>query len=74
MGNMSYCRFENTAQDLRDCEEALQGNPGFDDMSRQELEAVWELLDLCESINSMRDGVEHSLEYLARRMEQGIIL
>ena len=23
MGNMSYCRFENTATDLADCEEAL---------------------------------------------------
>jgi len=24
MSNMSYCRFENTANDLRDCEEALE--------------------------------------------------
>lgn len=23
MSNMSYCRFENTASDIRDCEEAL---------------------------------------------------
>ncbi len=24
MANMSYCRFENTARDLRDCIEALE--------------------------------------------------
>jgi len=24
MSNMSYCRFQNTASDLRDCQEALQ--------------------------------------------------
>jgi hypothetical protein len=23
MGNMSYCRFENTLDDLRDCQQAL---------------------------------------------------
>ena len=68
---MSYCRFENTAQDLRDCEDALQGNPGYDDMSEQELEAVWELRDLGESINSMRDGVECHLEDSARRRMEG---
>ena len=61
MSNMSYCRFENTARDLRDCEDALQGNAGFNDMSQRELVAVGELLDLCASINYMRDGVEHHL-------------
>jgi hypothetical protein len=24
MGNMSYCRFENTAQDLQDCVRAIE--------------------------------------------------
>ena len=41
------------------------------DMSRQELAAVWELLDLCESINSMRDGVEDSLEDSTHRGMEG---
>lgn len=28
MSNMSYCRFENTVQDMRDCEEALNAISG----------------------------------------------
>ena len=30
MGNMSYCRFENTAEDLRDCLKAINNNYHFD--------------------------------------------
>jgi hypothetical protein len=30
MGNMSYCRFENTADALRDCLNAINNNEHFD--------------------------------------------
>lgn len=30
MGNMSYCRFENTAEDLRDCLKAIYNGEHFD--------------------------------------------
>jgi hypothetical protein len=45
MGNMGYCRMENTAQDLKDCflnwEETA---------SRSELEARSRILALCKKI------------------------
>ena len=33
MGNMSYCRFENTARDLRDCLEAINDGEHTEDLS-----------------------------------------
>ncbi len=30
MGNMSYCRFENTAQDLQDCVRAIENGDVYD--------------------------------------------
>ena len=30
MGNMSYCRFENTAQDLQDCVRAIENRDVYD--------------------------------------------
>jgi endonuclease III len=52
MGNMSYCRFENTLEDLRDCKDALDegalnnvmGVSGF------EREAMRNLIALCQDI------------------------
>lgn len=44
MSNMSYCRFENTASDIRDCEEALSemiDNPEeCEPVNRYELAAI----------------------------------
>ncbi len=47
MGNMSYCRFENTAQDLRDCLNNLD-----DDLTQslREVRARIELVKLCQRI------------------------
>jgi len=45
MANMSYCRFENTLSDLRDCYEHLEDNP--DDMSDTEREAREQMIELC---------------------------
>ena len=36
MGNMSYCRFENTAADLRDCLSAIHRGE-TDDLSSYEI-------------------------------------
>jgi intergrase/recombinase len=52
MGNMSYCRFENTLRDLEDCHSAL--NRIYDEvneMSKYEKNAVVELVDLCKIIS-----------------------
>jgi hypothetical protein len=41
--NMSYCRFQNTLMDLRDCQE----NMDDDDLSEEERDARAELIDVC---------------------------
>ena len=33
MGNMSYCRFENTARDLRDCLDAIENGAHTEDLN-----------------------------------------
>lgn len=48
MSNMSYCRFRNTLQDLRDCGYALDIREGG--LSKNELEAAISLRNLCEEI------------------------
>ena len=46
MSNMSYCRFENTLSDLRDCEYALQEmvDREAEPLSQYELPAAQELV------------------------------
>ena len=46
MANMSYCRFENTLRDLRDC----YNNMGSDDLSKSEFYARRHMIELCRSI------------------------
>ncbi len=48
MGNMSYCRFINTLQDLRDCEDHMHD----DDLSEAEAKARKRLIERCKSIAS----------------------
>jgi hypothetical protein len=44
--NMSYCRFENTLQDLRDCYDHTEDT----DLSEGEKEARDKLLKLCRTL------------------------
>jgi len=46
MPNMSYCRFQNTLNDLRDCQEHIEDK----DLSKDELQAKHTLIDLCIDI------------------------
>lgn len=46
MPNMSYCRFENTLSDLRDCAHHLDDN----DLPTDEFAARVELILLCQHI------------------------
>lgn len=48
MSNMSYCRFENTLGDLRDCETALADNKSID--AKYELPKAVQLIMLCQDI------------------------
>lgn len=46
MANMSYCRFENTLADLKDCWDAWND----DDLNETEEKAKKRLLALCKTI------------------------
>ena len=46
MANMSYCRFRNTLEDLRDCSDNLDDT----DLSEEEAKARKRLVKVCRSI------------------------
>lgn len=46
MGNMSYCRYENTLHDLRDCWNNWNDEP----TSEEEIKARESLIKLCKEI------------------------
>lgn len=47
MANMSYCRFQNTLDDLRDCHDAMYD---ISDLSNEEREAFEKMVKLCVEI------------------------
>tara|TARA_R110002020_G_scaffold300688_1_gene516222 strand:- start:200 stop:415 length:216 start_codon:yes stop_codon:yes gene_type:complete len=61
MGNMSYCRFENTARDLKDCVDAIE-NGETQELSNREIEGLEDLLRSCESIFQMKEDIESIIE------------
>jgi hypothetical protein len=66
MGNMSYCRFENTARDLKDCVNAIQ-NGETEDLSSYEIQGLNRLLDYAETIVHYGDDIKEILqEYYER--------
>ena len=54
MSNMSYCRFENTANDLLDCITAIEEGE-TDDLNSYERTGMANLLKLAERLLEMRD-------------------
>jgi len=51
MSNMSYCRYENTLNDLRDCQTALQSDEyDVEKLSASEFNAMTRLIELCGEI------------------------
>ena len=62
MGNMSYCRFENTASDLSDCLDALESGAHKGGLSSYEKRGLKDLLSYCEEIYYMKEEIEEALE------------
>ena len=62
MGNMSYCRFENTAQDLQDCVRAIEMGDVYD-FSQWELVGFEKLVRLAKEIVDMNDETELIIEH-----------
>ena len=52
--NMSYCRFENTLRDIRDCYDNMEGS-----VNEREFEMRKQLVGMCMSI---ADEYKHLLE------------
>tara|TARA_R110002167_G_scaffold70465_2_gene198777 strand:- start:480 stop:692 length:213 start_codon:yes stop_codon:yes gene_type:complete len=61
MGNMSYCRFENTARDLRDCLNAIH-NGEIEDLSSYEIDGLISILRMSKDIASMEDDINDHLQ------------
>jgi hypothetical protein len=57
MSNMSYCRFQNTALDLDDCNDALADPSEIDDLSRDEQRAMVRMADL--ALTYLENLTEH---------------
>lgn len=63
MSNMSYCRFGNTLEDLRDCYETMIGEDEYyqcrNDISDEEFDNMEILIDVCRDIVKMADNESH---------------
>lgn len=62
MGNMSYCRFENTVNDMRDCINAIEERDVYD-LSDYEVKALEKFLTLAHEITSMEPEIEQIINY-----------
>ncbi len=61
MGNMSYCRFENTARDLVDCVNAINRGE-IHELNNYELDGLKDILDLAEQIVEDKEYIQQVIE------------
>lgn len=61
MPNMSYCRFENTVNDMQDCLNAIEDNE-CNSLSEYEIKALQHFLELGRVIVDHEDNIEQILE------------
>ena len=61
MPNMSYCRFENTVNDMQDCIYAIEDGD-TSELSSSEVRALEEFLDLAREITNLEYNIEQILE------------
>ncbi len=67
MGNMSYCRFENTLADMHDCLNALQNGLDAEELSEYEIDALAEFADVARQIARFEGNIQNVIE----QYEQG---
>jgi hypothetical protein len=61
MGNMSYCRFENTVRAMQDCVNAIiEGET--DDLSSYETVAIEQFLLIAHEITGLENSIENAIE------------
>lgn len=69
MANMSYCRFENTYRDLRDCYYALEDR-GPEELSDSELNHARHMMKICENILNYSEQVNDEVEFRASEVNE----
>ena len=63
MGNMSYCRFENTSKDLEDCIDALHNfEEKCNNLSRYEVEALQDLVEQAREIVELTETIDQVIQ------------
>ncbi len=61
MGNMSYCRFENTSNDLQDCLDAIY-NGETNELNDYEQRGLRRILEIAKEIVGAENDIEYALE------------
>ena len=59
---MSYCRFENTLADMRDCLYALQDGLDAEELSEYEIDALASFADVARQIARFEDNIQNVIE------------
>ena len=65
MANMSYCRFQNTELDLRDCNNEMDDAYTLNDMdlSSDEYNAMLRLVSLCQDVLDNYERLKNAEEF-----------
>ena len=61
---MSYCRFENTANDLQDCLNAINRGE-TDELNQYEVQGLRRIIDMANDIVDMEDFLTEIIESYA---------
>ena len=61
MGNMSYCRFENTVRAMQDCVNAIEEGEA-DDLRSYETVAIEQFLLIAHEITALENSIENIIE------------
>ena len=61
MGNMSYCRFENTLADMRDCLHTLENGLDVEELSGYEVSALRNFAETAYQIAKFDDYINRVL-------------
>ena len=59
---MSYCRFENTLADMRDCLHALENGLDAEELSDYEISALRNFADTASQIARFDNNIENVIE------------
>ena len=59
---MSYCRFENTLADMRDCLNALENGLDAEELSDYEISALRGFADTARQIARFENNIENVIE------------